>query len=185
MEDKIIKMFEEHNGVLSTKEIESNGFSRVILKKYIENDKIEKIKRGLYILKGKYIDEFYIFQRIYPGAIFSYNTALYFHNLSERTPRIMDVTIYTGYNPHRFDSRVNVHRVSKKIINLGVIKMKSPQGMKIRVYDIERTVCDIIKNNKNMDLEETNKVIKNSIRSKNFDIDKMLEYAKKIKVYKK
>jgi uncharacterized ubiquitin-like protein YukD len=97
----------------------------------------------------------------------------------------MDVTIYTGYNPHRFDSRVNVHRVSKKIINLGVIKMKSPQGMKIRVYDIERTVCDIIKNNKNMDLEETNKVIKNSIRSKNFDIDKMLEYAKKIKVYKK
>ena len=48
-------------------------------------------------------DEYYLFQLKYPKIVFSYNTALYFYEMTERTPIKMDVSISTDYNPHRFN----------------------------------------------------------------------------------
>ena len=50
-----------------------------------------------YYKEFKY-DEYYIFQLKYPKTIFSYNTALYFYEMTERTPIKMDVSISKNYN---------------------------------------------------------------------------------------
>ena len=69
-----------------------------------------------YIKDFKY-DEYYLFQLKYPKAVFSYNTALYFYEMTERTPIKMDVTVYREYNPHRFKDFVNVYKISKELYN--------------------------------------------------------------------
>ena len=78
---------------------------------------------------------------------------------------------------------VNVYRVNKDIYELGVIEKRSPQGMKVRVYNLERTVCDFIKDKGSLDIETRNKAIKKCIKSKEFSASKMFEYAKKMNIY--
>ena len=97
----------------------------------------------------------------------------------------MDVTVYREYNPHRFKDLVNVYKVNKELYDLGVTEKKSPQGMKVKTYNLERTVCDIIKDKDSIDIEIRNKAIKKAIKSKEFNASKMFEYAKQMNIYDK
>ncbi len=185
MINKILKIMKKNNEIITPSQLEKKGISRVYLSKMEREGIIEKIDRGIYVTKDFKYDEYYLFQLKYPKAIFSYNTALYFYEMTERTPIKMDVTVYREYNPHRFKDFVNVYKISKELYNLGVTEKKSPQGMKVKTYNLERTVCDIIKDKDSIDIEIRNKAIKKAIKSKEFNASKMFEYAKKMNIYDK
>ena len=185
MYKKILKIMERNNEIITPVQLEEKGISRVYLSKMAEEGIIERIDRGIYVTKDYKYDEYYIFQLKYPKTIFSYNTALYFYQMTERTPIKMDVTVYREYNPHRFKDYVNVYKVNKEFFDLGVVERKSPQGMKVKTYNLERTVCDIIKDKDSIDIEIRNKAIKKCIKSKEFNPSKMFEYAKKMNIYDK
>ena len=185
MIDKILKIMKKNNEMTTPAQLEKKGISRVYLSRMEEEGIIERIDRGIYVTKDFKYDEYYLFQFKYPKAIFSYNTALYFYEMTERTPIKMDVTVYREYNPHRFKDLVNVYKISKELYNLGVTEKKSPQGMKVKTYNLERTVCDIIKDKDSLDIEIRNKAIKKAIKSKEFNASKMFEYAKKMNIYDK
>mgnify|MGYP000259529508 FL=1 len=185
MINKILKIMKKNNEIITPSQLEKKGISRVYLSRMEREGIIEKIDRGIYVTKDFKYDEYYLFQLKYPKAVFSYNTALYFYEMTERTPIKMDVTVYREYNPHRFKDFVNVYKISKELYNLGVTEKKSPQGMKVKTYNLERTVCDIIKNKDSIDIEIRNKAIKKAIKSKEFNASKMFEYAKKMNIYDK
>ena len=185
MYKKILKIMKNNNELITPAQLEEKGISRVYLSRMEEEGIIERIERGIYVTKDFKYDEYYLFQLKYPKAIFSYNTALYFYEMTERTPIKMDVTVYREYNPHRFKDFVNVYKVSKELYDLGVIEKKSPQGMKVKTYNLERTVCDIIKDKDSIDIEIRNKAIKKCIKNKEFNASKMFEYAKKMNIYDK
>ena len=185
MINKILKIMKKNNEIITPAQLEDKGISRVYLSKMEKEGIIERIDRGIYVTKDFKYDEYYLFQLKYPKAIFSYNTALYFYGMTERTPIKMDVTVYREYNPHRFKDLVNVYKVNKELYDLGVTEKKSPQGMKVRTYNLERTVCDIIKDKDSIDIEIRNKAIKKAIKSKEFNASKMFEYAKKMNIYDK
>ena len=185
MYKKILKIMKNNNELITPAQLEEKGISRVYLSRMEEEGIIERIERGIYVTKDFKYDEYYLFQLKYPKAIFSYNTALYFYEMTERTPIKMDVTVYREYNPHRFKDFVNVYKVSKELYDLGVIEKKSPQGMKVKTYNLERTVCDIIKDKDSIDIEIRNKAIKKVIKSKEFNASKMFEYAKRMNIYDK
>ena len=185
MINKTLKIMKKNNEIITPAQLEEKGISRVYLSKMEEEGIIERIDRGIYVTKDFKYDEYYLFQLKYPKAIFSYNTALYFYEMTERTPIKMDVTVYREYNPHRFKDLVNVYKVNKELYNLGVTEKKSPQGMKVKTYNLERTVCDIIKDKDCLDIETRNKAIKKCIKSNEFNASKMFEYAKKMNIYDK
>ena len=185
MYKKILKIMKNNNELITPAQLEEKGISRVYLSNMEKEGIIERIERGIYVTKDFKYDEYYLFQLKYPKAIFSYNTALYFYEMTERTPIKMDVTVYREYNPHRFKDFVNVYKVSKELYDLGVIEKKSPQGMKVKTYNLERTVCDIIKDKDSIDIEIRNKAIKKCIKNKEFNASKMFEYAKKMNIYDK
>lgn len=185
MYKKILKIMKNNNEIITPAQLEEKGISRVYLSNMEKEGIIEKIERGIYVTKDFKYDEYYLFQLKYPKAIFSYNTALYFYEMTERTPIKMDVTVYREYNPHRFKDFVNVYKVSKELYDLGVIEKKSPQGMKVKTYNLERTVCDIIRDKDSIDIEIRNKAIKKCIKNKEFNASKMFEYAKKMNIYDK
>ena len=185
MYKKILKIMKNNNEIITPAQLEEKGISRVYLSNMEKEGIIERIERGIYVTKDFKYDEYYLFQLKYPKAIFSYNTALYFYEMTERTPIKMDVTVYREYNPHRFKDFVNVYKVNKEFFNLGVVEKKSPQGMKVKTYNLERTVCDIIKDKDSIDIEIRNKAIKKCIKNKEFNASKMFEYAKKMNIYDK
>ena len=185
MEKRIKKLLKQNNGIITTKQIEEIGISRVHIKQFIENGIIERVKKGIYISCDMLEDEFYIFQLKNKSAIFSYNTAMYLFRASERTPDKIDVTVYSGYNVQRFPNNMRVHYVKKDLLNLGVVTVNSPFGLKVRVYNMERTICDILKDrNTGIDKEQTNKFIRNMIVHNQVDLKKIWEYSKKLKCEK-
>ena len=185
MINKILKIMKKNNEIITPAQLEKKGISRVYLSRMEEEGIIERIERGIYVTKDYEYDEYYLFQLKYPKTVFSYNTALYFYEMTERTPIKMDVSISKNYNPHRFKDIVNVYRINDELFELGIVEKKSPQGMKVRTYNLERTICDIIKDKDSIDIEIRNKAIKKAIKSKEFNASKMFEYAKKMNIYDK
>ena len=183
-ENKILNLFK--NGYLTTKDVNDNNIPRFYLTKLIKENKIERVSRGVYIKKNDLIDEFVILQSKSKNAIYSNTTALYLHGFSNRIPIIYDITVNSGYNGSlQKEKKVNLFYTKRELLELGVTNYKLDSGNIIRVYDLDKTICDIIKNKKKIDAEIFNKAIREYFYSKNKNTLKLYEYAKKMNIYNK
>lgn len=180
-EDKIKEHLDKNHGYISTSEILNLNISKPLIKKYVESGLLRKVSHGLYIDSNLLQDDEYIFQKRYPEAIFSYNTALYFLNLSNRAPHKIEITLS---NKKRIACDYEVHYISDKYYDIGIIEIESIFGNPIKIYNAERSICDMLRNG-DFELELQNAVLRNYFRSKNKDLDKLLEYAKIFKIYDK
>ncbi len=184
--DKILKIVEKNNGYVTTKEVVENGINKTFLTNMVKNGTLVRISRGYYGLPNYIEDEYYKIASKSKNVRFSMATALYLHNLSDRTPLVYNVTLPFGYSGVlQKEKNVILNFVKKELLDLGVIEITSPFGMKIKVYDIERTICDIIKNKNKIDAEIFSKALKDYARSKNKNLSKLTKYAKIMKIEKK
>ena len=71
------------------------------------------------------------------------------------------------------------------MIELGKIKVSTNTGKEVYSYNIERTIVDIISNRNIIEIELANKIIRKCIKEKDFNVNLMFEYAKKLKSYDK
>ena len=183
-ESKILKLFK--NGYLTTKDVTDNNIPRTYLTKLIKENKIERVSRGVYIKKNVLVDEFVVLQSKSKYAIYSNMTALYLHGLSNRIPIKYDITVKSGYKGSlQKEKNVNLFYTKRELLELGVINYKLDSGNIIRVYDLDKIICDIIKNRKRIDAEIFNKAIRKYFYSKKKNTLKLYEYAKKMNIYNK
>ena len=183
-ENKILKLFK--NDYLTTKDVTDNNIPRTYLTKLIKKNKIERVSRGVYIKKNVLVDEFVILQSKSKYAIYSNATAPYLHGLSNRIPIRYDITVKSGYKGSlQKEKNVNLFYTKKELLELGVTDYKLDSGNIIRVYDLDKTICDIIKNKKKIDAEIFNKAIREYFYSKKKNPLKLYEYAKKMNIYNK
>jgi len=80
---------------------------------------------------------------------------------------------------------ITLYTVSEDILNLGSMEMESPLGMNIRVYDMERTICDIIKAKNKMDAEIFSKALKNYVKRKDKKLSVLFKYSKQLNIEEK
>ena len=184
--DKILKIVEKNNGYVTTKEVVENGINKIFLTNMVRNGTLVRISRGYYGLPNYIEDEYYKIASKSRNARFSMATALYLHNLSDRTPLVYNITLPFGYSGVlQKEKNVILNFVKRELLDLGVIEITSPFGIKIKVYDIERTICDIIKNKNKMDAEIFSKALKDYAKSKNKNLSKLTKYANAMNIEKK
>ena len=118
---KVKELAADGNGIVSTKQVERLGISRAVLKKYVEDNRLVRIRKGLYTLHGDLPDEYVALQIRSAKAIFSYGTALYFWGLSDRTPHFIDMT-------EAFKDMIDDIRVAKQKMD------KSENAESLRFY---------------------------------------------------
>ena len=182
-EEQILNLIKVNNGIITSKEVSKHGINRIFLTRLVKSGKIERVKKGLYVLPNTWGDEY--FNLIYGiNAIFSYDTALYFLGLCETVPSIYHITVSRGYNGKlNHEKNVKLHFVKKKILELGKIEIKSPQGQMITCYNAERCICDLLKNKDKEDLETVKYAITEYLQDKqNRDVPKLVEYSKRLNV---
>lgn len=183
-ETKVLSLF--NNGYLTTKMVNDNNIPRFYLTKLVKDNIICRVSRGVYSKKNELVDEFVVLQSKSKNAIYSNMTALYLHGLSNRVPIKYDITINSGYNGTlQKNNKVNLFYVKKDLLNLGVMNYKLNSGNIIKIYDLEKTICDIIKNKNKLDIELYNKAIREYFYSKNKKTLKLYKYAKEMKIYDK
>ena len=184
--EKILQLVQKNDGYITTKEVVENNLNKMALKRLCDGGMLERISTGYYTLHNMINDDYYKIISKSKNAIFSYTTALFLHDLSDRTPFYFDMTVPVGYNGSLSkDKNVVLHYVKKENIKLGLVEIESPFGMKLRCYDRERTICDIIKYKNHMDREIFVKALKRYSNSKQKDLVKLIRYAKKLNIEKK
>lgn len=151
----------------------------------VEKGELIRADRGIYIDSNGDYDEYYFFHNRFKVAIFSYVSALYLHQFTDIIPEGMEVTVYKGYNSHRISRSVRIHYVTKEVYDLGVTECRTMFGNIVKVYDLERTICDLIKNRSEIEMELFSKTINRYVRYENKDLNKLYDYSKKMKIYEK
>lgn len=183
-ENKILNLF--NNGFLRNKDLVDNNIPSVYLTRLVNNNVIERVSRGLYVRTNSLPDDLVILQNKSKNAIYSNMTALYLYGFSDRLPIKYDITVNSGYNGSLQEvDNVNLFYIKKELLNLGEIVYRLDSGNLIKVYDLERTICDVIKNKNRLDQELVNKALRKYFYSKEKNTLKLYEYAKKMKIYKK
>ncbi len=173
----IMKM---NNGYVTSKELDNFGIHRMYLNSMWKKKLVEKVASGIYIDINKIEDNYYVFSLSMPNTIYSHMTALYFHGLSIKAPdEKYDITVRRTYNSKHLKKH-EVFYVSDDIYELGLTEIKTPIGNNVRVYDVERCICDIIKSKNRMNLEHVKYSIKEYIKRKDKDLIKLSNYAKEM-----
>lgn len=183
--DTIKQIMNTNNGMISTRMIEPLNISRQYLSIMENNNDIEKVSRGIYLSPNAFEDSYFSFQQKYKKAIFSHMNALYFYGMTEEFPYNYTVTVPQSYHVDTVNEKCNVFYVSDDIYELGIVEIETPNGNKVRVYDKERCICDIIRSKGRMDSEQVKKTIKQYMQSRDKDIAKLSEYSKNMGINKK
>lgn len=182
-EEKILKILKDNNGIVTTKEVEENNIDKIYLTRLVKKGIIDKIKRGLYVSKNSWGDEY--FNLVYgTTAIYSYETALYLLGLCESVPLKYNLSVPRGYNASlNYNDKVILHFVKREYLEIGKVNIKSPQGQMITCYNAERTICDLLKDKQNQDIETLKYAISEYLKDKKSrDLPKLIEYAKTFNV---
>lgn len=184
-EEKVLEFMKKNGDTITIEELNSLNIPRVILTRLIQKKLIEKVKMGLYILNNSWGDEY--FNLIYNNiAIYSHLTALYFNDLCERVPMEYDISVKRNYSGNlRKNEKVKLYYVNEKNFELGLTKMKSPQGRIVKCYDVERCLCDLIKSKNNIYLEYLKYAFFEYYKVQKNDTKKLYEYARKLNIYEK
>ena len=175
--ESIMKM---NNGYITSKELDNYGIHRMYLNIMWKKGIVEKVANGIYIDSNKIEDAYYVFSLSMPNTIYSHMTALYFHGLSIKAPNDKyDITVRKNYNSKHLKGH-DVFYVPDDIYELGLTEVETPMGNKVRVYDIERCICDIIRSKNRMDFEHVKYSIREYIKRKDKDLIKLTRYADKM-----
>ena len=175
----IREIIEKNNGIITAREVSEYNIDSWYLTHMVRNGELERVSRGVYFspIYDNY-DELYFFQIKNKVCIYSYQTALYLHGLTERVPFIDEVTVYQGYNAWRIKDIVNVYQIKREWYTIGLSEVKTSMGNVVKAYDMERTICDIVRNRKHQDPEIFSKAWKFYLKKESKDIWKLRKYAK-------
>ena len=171
-------LLRDGNGVLQTADAVSANITKPMLAKYVRERGLERVGHGVYLAPDAWKDGMYLLQLRCPQAVFSHDTALFFHDLTDREPLAYTVTVKSGYNPHRLKGdAVKVYRIKKELHGLGLSQTETSFGNPITVYDPERTICDVVRNRNGMEPQIIRDALRQYATRKDKNLRRLLQYA--------
>lgn len=169
--------------LVSVQEAQRVGFSRALLSYWAKMGKIKRMAQGYYSLPEEIEDELVLISKRSTRLVFSHETALALHRLHNRIPERPTVTIPTGASvPRSISQSVLAYRVRPEWHEIGRTEIESFQGNAIPCYDLERTICDIIRSYSRMNVESYAGAMKAYAERKDKDVALLFEYAKIMKI---
>ncbi|GAB2023956.1 type IV toxin-antitoxin system AbiEi family antitoxin domain-containing protein [Lactovum odontotermitis] len=184
--DLVLEMARENNGTVTTSMVGEAGIARQYLKKLVERNLLEHVSRGVYVLPEIWEDEFVNFQSRFKKGIYSRETALFLHDLTDRTPLQYAMTFPESYNLSGAKKEgIIANRAKEGIYNLGITNVESPAGNEVKVYSPEKTLCDILRPRSGVEVGVIAEAFKRYAVRKNRDIPLLSEYSKILKVEEK
>ncbi|MDD6251333.1 MAG: hypothetical protein PUA85_01635 [Oscillospiraceae bacterium] len=172
-----------HGGIVETKIAAEQGISKAMLCKLCKENKIHRIVKGQYILPDDMQDELFSISKRSANIIFSHETALFLHGISDRTPFEHTITAPSGCIPSAsIKSECKVYYIKPELFELGKTVLKTPAGNDVPTYDLERTICDVIRSRNRIGTETFLSALKLYAANPKKDLNKLNAYAKKMRV---
>ena len=168
--EQIEKLITANGGMIQTSQITDVGISKTALYQYVKNT---------------WTDVMYLVHLRCKQAVFSHETALFLHDLTDREPLEYEITVKTGYNPSKLkDDGIKVYTIKKELHGEGITTMQTSFGHLVPVYNMERTICDIIRNRNNTEIQTFQTALKQYAKRKDKNLRLLMQYAAEFHVDK-
>lgn len=176
--DKLRKLLNQYGGTITTKEAIEAGISKEMLRLLANAGEVERVAQGVYISPEVFLDKMYVLQKRLSTIIYSHETALFLHDLTDRDPIHYTVTIPSNVRSKRLkDENIRVFYIKRELHDLGVTTMQTVFGNKVFAYGLERTICDCIRSRKQMDIAVVTDAMKRYAKRTDKDLNLLMSFA--------
>lgn len=173
----------KQNGYVTSSQVTSLGIPRRLLTDAVESGELVQVARGLYALPDTWEDDLFITQHRFARGVFSDETALYLHGLTDRAPFSLTMTFPRSYNTTAARKAGVICRTcADDLLDLGMREMVTQYGNPVRAYDAERALCDIVRGQAVVDSQVVVPAMRAYAASRDRDVVKLMEYARKLGV---
>jgi len=180
--DNYKKIIEKNNGIIYANKLDEYNIDRHDLYSLVKEGLLNRIAHGVYATPNKNINEFWLMGEKYKNGIYSHNTALYFYGMTDRTPFQLDMTFPSNNRVN--NDLLKVHYIKKELYDIGLTELELEKNFTIKTYNLERTICDIIRDRNKIDLQIFNTAINEYMKRNDKNLVLLSEYAKKFKIDK-
>ena len=183
--DRIEQLLREHGNALSTEQAAEQGISKALLAHYARKGLLERVRHGVYALSGDWRDDMCELLRVASHAVFSHETALYLHGLSERTPFRYMLTIPADTSlPPSIKAECRCFYVKPELYPLGLTSVTNNMGHSVRCYDKERTLCDLVRSRGKMEPETLIHALRHyaALPAPEKNLPRLMEYAQAFRI---
>ena len=164
--------------MITSRDVVALGLSRTMLGKYVQNGLLVRVSRGIYVVQAAIPDELFAWAKQCDRFVFSHATAAFLHGISDRTPFDHTVSIRSSQTISRaLRTKLACFYVKDAIFSLGQVTARTQFGNIVPCYDMERTVCDMVRDRERMDDETFLSIVKNYAASDRKDLPKLGHYA--------
>lgn len=183
MKDKLNELVRKGNGIVTSAVATEAGVVRRELSEAVERGELVRLSRGMYATPDTWEDEFVLAQHRFSRGVFSHETALYLHELTDRAPDELIMTFPHGYNTgNARASGIDARTVTAKHHDIGVTEVTTPYGNTVKAYCAELTLCDLFRSNPSPDLQLALPAIRSYLASEGRNTVCLMEYARRRRV---
>ena len=176
--EQLEQMLAEYGGMLQTAQVTAAGISKPIFYDFIREKGLEQASHGVYVSADAWVDAMFLIHLRCAQAVFSHETALFFHDLTDREPSPYSVTVKRGYSPARLKADgIEVYTIKPELHEIGITHLQTPFGHTVPVYDTERTICDLIRNRSNIEIQTLQGALKQYVLRKDKNLRVLMRYA--------
>ena len=184
-QDEIIKYLNENGGQITSKEVNSMEISPRVLRNMYAHGLLERLAPGVYIDPFEFGDDIAALQYSLSKGIFFKDTALFLYGMIDRTPSIYEMNFPLPYAySTKTNAPVKIYRQKKELYEIGIASTQTPGGHLVKVYDIERTLCDILRTRDRSDAETIKQAMNSYAHQKEKNLRKLtFKVEEEIRMY--
>jgi len=166
-------------GIIKTKTLNKNGFTSRDISHLLREGILEKIKQGHYIGQERDVSDMEIATKLIPMGVLCLFSAIEHYELATVNPSAICVALPRGVTCPTLPSNlfVQIYHMTGRHFEAGITEVEAGKAM-LRMYDVEKTVCDCFKYGNEVEKGIALEVLKNYMAKGNCNVQKLLEYAK-------
>ena len=176
--DRIRNMIKDNHGIITSSMVKEHSIPSIYLTRMVKQGELKRMHRGIYGTRDAVYDEYYIIYLKNKRIIYSFASALFLHGLTDRIPYPPEVTLPHDYNSSHIEDDIIIHKVMKKYHGVGRIMKVTMFEHEVPAYDMERTLCDLVRFREKIDVEIFKKAVQSYKRHDERDYNKLRQYAR-------
>ena len=170
--------------IFSVQELKDKGFSYYKINQMVDQGILIKLNKKYYEnanFDGEGSDFYYAYAFVPDGVVCLLSAAVYY-NLSTYRPDAIDVAIPRKAKVSTLPDwpEVNLYYYTDERFELGTTIIEEGTN-RFRIYDIEKTVVDIVFYREKVGIEETKEILISYLRRKDRNINRLVRYAEMMK----
>lgn len=188
----ILKNLFDNNVVLTTAKLNEYGISNYMIDRFLSENKISRVSRGNYISNEVHLYDYEIISSFFPEAIIYLESALLLYEYTERIPNEWKIAVGRNMNRNKYNidyPKIKAHFIDESILDLGVTEIETyvdevnhRNKIITKIYDRDKTICDIIRHRNKIDKEVFNSAIRKYIEDNDKNLNNLYKYARKLNI---